>query len=305
MPAWIGVDWGTSNCRAWGIDEFGQIMFEADAAIGMGRLSPQKFSPELKQLLTPYLEKAPEAPRVVICGMAGARQGWCEARYLETPTDLVSLARKAVSPIEADWAARISILPGLAHRGEPQSVMRGEETQLLGLVQALPNFEGLVAMPGTHGKWVQMSKGRVISFATTMTGEIYNLLSTQSVLRHSVDREGDAVLRATGFQSGAEQGLARPDLLLGQVFNVRAAALLSERSPSWCAGYLSGLLIGSEVGGFARGVVGPLPLICAPELGRLYIEVLELAGIEVKLFPGKEMVLAGLALAHDTLEETE
>ena len=33
------------------------------------------------------------------------------------------------------------------------------------------------------------------------------------------------------------------------LFKVRAGSLLSGRTPAWCAGYLSGLLIGAEIGG--------------------------------------------------------
>ena len=42
--------------------------------------------------------------------------------------------------------------------------MRGEETQLLGLLSLRPGYDGPVIMPGTHSKWVEIVEGRVERF---------------------------------------------------------------------------------------------------------------------------------------------
>ncbi|MGS0465992.1 2-dehydro-3-deoxygalactonokinase [Cobetia marina] len=64
--------------------------------------------------------------------------------------------------------------------------MRGEETQLAGLVAAQPGYSGAVCLPGTHAKWAQLENGSITGFTTFMSGELYKLLSQDSVLKHSV-----------------------------------------------------------------------------------------------------------------------
>ena len=141
--------------------------------------------------------------------MAGARQGWMEAPYLDAPADLGDLCASAVSPAmpEARWSARI--LPGICQRqAGAEDVMRGEETQLLGLGTLLPGFDGTVCMPGTHSKWVRLAGRRVECFATAMTGELFEVLRTHSVLRHSLAGPLDGPHRDAGFEAGLDAGVS-------------------------------------------------------------------------------------------------
>jgi 2-dehydro-3-deoxygalactonokinase len=246
---WVAVDWGTTNLRAWGIGSGGEMVFARTSDQGMSRLQPHAYPGALTLLLADQF--APAGPRIdiLICGMAGARQGWMEAPYLDAPADLGDLGSKSVAPAAPGtrWSARI--LPGICQRqAGAEDVMRGEETQLLGLSTLMPGFAGVVCMPGTHSKWVRLAGRRVESFATAMTGELFEILRTHSVLRHSLAGPLQGPHRDAGFEAGLASGLASPQALSATLFKVRAASLLSGRSPDWCAGFLSGLLIGSEIG---------------------------------------------------------
>ena len=299
--AWIAVDWGTSNLRAWGIGESGAVVTSAESDKGMGKLAPGEFVGTLKTVLSPMA--LPDGPlEVVVCGMAGARQGWMEAPYLEAPTDLISLGRGAVHPQVPDTRWSVSILPGVCQRAGGEDVMRGEETQLLGLASVLPGYSGLVCMPGTHSKWAQLEGTRIDGFSTAMTGEMFELLKTHSVLRHSLSGQLDGSERGNGFQAGAREGLDNPAGLLGRLFRVRASALLSGRTADWCAGYLSGLLIGTEIAA-NRNRIGtdPVPLIGSAGLCALYAQVLSMAGATGRIVDSTEVVLAGLKAARATI----
>ena len=236
---------------------------------------------------------------VLICGMAGARQGWLEAPYLEAPTDLRGLLDGAVRPAMPGGRIAPAILPGVCQKAGADNVMRGEETQLLGLATLIPGFTGVVCMPGTHSKWAQLAGTRIERFSTAMTGEIFEVLRTHSVLRHSFDGDIDGPGRADGFATGAAMGLDHPEQLLGTLFQVRAASLLSGRQPDWCAGYLSGLLIGTEIGS-NRHLIGeqPVPLIGSPALCALYAQVLDMIGVRGEARDATEIVLAGLKAAR-------
>ena len=296
---WVAVDWGTSNLRSWGIAADGSVVFEKTSPKGMGKLTREEFPAALAELLDGVIAARSGKLEVLICGMAGARQGWLEAPYLQAPTDLRGLLEGAVHPDMGDSPIRASILPGVCQKAGADNVMRGEETQLLGLASLNPGYSGMVCMPGTHSKWAQLSGSRIERFSTAMTGELFELLRTHSVLRHSLTGDLAGPGRAEGFKAGAEAGLAHPEQLLGTLFEVRAGSLLSGRQPDWCAGFLSGLLIGTEVGS-NRHLIGdqPVPLIGAPALCALYAQVLELAGASGAPKDATEIVLAGLKAAR-------
>lgn len=297
---WIAVDWGTSNLRIWGLDAAGDTVFEASGPQGMARLTPQDYPGVLKGHLAQAGISENAQLDVLICGMAGARQGWVEAPYLDAPSDLASLAFAAVGVPLPETRLAISILPGVCQKPQGQEdVMRGEETQLLGLGQLLPGFSGAVCMPGTHSKWARLDGHRLESFHTAMTGEVFEALKSHTVLRHSLNGDSDGPRREDGFSAGVDAALERPDMLLSLMFKTRAASLLSGRSADWCSGYLSGLLIGTEVASH-RDWIGedPLPLIGSPRLCALYAHALGQIGAPTRTIDAAHATLAGLKAAR-------
>jgi len=295
---WVAVDWGTSNLRAWGIGADGAQTFAVSSDKGMGKLSQPEFPGVLDAVIG---EKVRGATDVVICGMAGARQGWMEAPYLNTPADLTALLASAVSPGGASANLRPRILPGVCQRTQGQEdVMRGEETQLLGLLHLRPGFDGAVILPGTHSKWVELRGGRIVRFQSAMTGEMYEVLSQHSVLRHSFAGETNGPETEAGVAEGLAAGLEHPELLSSLAFRTRSALLLSKKGADWCSGYLSGLLVGTEIGGHRDWLASgqPVPLIGSARFGRLYGAALKQIGVESFALDATEATIAGLKAAR-------
>lgn len=288
-PEWIAVDWGSSNLRAWAMGPEG-VLAEASSTAGMTGLQPNQFEPALLALISPWL--ADTVTPVVICGMAGARQGWVEAPYRHVPCKpadpAVMLQVQALDP-----RLQVSIAPGLS-QGKPADVMRGEETQIAGALALFPNFDGVICLPGTHSKWAHVSAGEVVSFQTFMTGELFALLSQQSVLRHSVasdDWDDDA------FEEGLSETLSRPERLAAKLFSLRAEGLLAGLAAASAKARLSGLLIGAELAAAKPYWLGQdVALIGAPALSQNYAKALALQGIEARLLSGRDCTLAGLAV---------
>jgi 2-dehydro-3-deoxygalactonokinase len=297
---WVAVDWGTTNLRAWGIGPGGEVAFARASDQGMSRLTPDAYASVLSALLADQFASAGSRIDTLICGMAGARQGWLEAPYLDAPANLEALCAGAVTPAMpgARWSARI--LPGICQRqAGAEDVMRGEETQLLGLGTLLPGFDGVVCMPGTHSKWVQLARRRVERFATAMTGELFEVLRTHSVLRHSLAGPLDGPQRDVGFEAGLDAGVASPQALSATLFKVRAASLLSARSPDWCAGFLSGILIGSEIGAQRDWIgAGEVAIVGDAGLAALYLKGVSAIGGRSRIVDGTEATLAGLKTAR-------
>lgn len=297
---WVAVDWGTSNLRAWGIGACGNVMFARTSDQGMSKLTPDAYPRALAGLLSGEL--GPNGPRIdaLICGMAGARQGWMEAPYLDVPADLEALARRAVVPAVSEALLSPRILPGICQRHTGQEdVMRGEETQLLGLGALWPGFSGVVCMPGTHSKWVQLAGRRVGRFSTAMTGELFDVLRTHSVLRHSCAGPIQGPHRNDGFQAGLAAGIEAPQKLPTMLFKVRAGSLLSGRTADWCAGFLSGLLIGAEIGA-QRDWIGQseIAIVGDAALADLYARGFSAFGVQARVVDAVEATLAGLKAAR-------
>ncbi|MDH6231266.1 2-dehydro-3-deoxygalactonokinase [Mesorhizobium soli] len=296
-PAVAAVDWGTSHFRIWLLDAAGAVLAERRSAEGLLSVPPQGFAAILENHLA--VLQAPAALPVVICGMAGSRQGWVEAPYASAPVALGEVLAGAVRV--ASSAREIRIVPGIAqHDPDAPDVMRGEETQLAGIA-ALASGGHLVCMPGTHSKWVEMRDGAVAGFCTWLTGELYSLLSSQSILRHSVTGAGHVSPDAAPFRQACADALAQGGDIGAQLFRIRAAGLLAGLSAQDSAAMLSGLLIGAEVASatrrFAAADKKPVTLVGSAALSPLYRAALELAGHEVRIADGDAAVRTGLFAA--------
>lgn len=287
---WIAVDWGTSNLRAWAMGATG-VLDHATSAEGMGSLSPDKFEGALLRLIAPWLTDQPL--RVIACGMVGARQGWREAPYRAVPC-LPTGALMAI-PTQ-DPRLLVQIVPGLS-QSKPADVMRGEETQIAGVLALNPKFDGVICLPGTHSKWAHVSAGEVVSFQTFMTGEMFALLSKQSVLRHGML---DGKMDIAAFDAGVAEGIARPEKIMARLFSLRAEGLLNGLGADGAFSKLSGLLIGAELAAAKPYWLGQnLRLVGAPNLAANYARALQAQGASAPILDDTACSIAGLTAAKD------
>ncbi|MBC5765911.1 2-dehydro-3-deoxygalactonokinase [Ramlibacter albus] len=264
---WVGVDWGTSSLRAALLDGAGRVLEQRQSARGILSVAAGEFPAVLRELCGDWLA----AGRLcLISGMAGSRQGWLEAPYCECPASRDDLARQLA------WVdpGRIAIVPGLVcHHGGVPDVMRGEEVQVFGAMELLGVHDLVAVLPGTHSKWVEVHHGRIVSFATAMTGEFYALLRRHSILARTMD-EDDGSLDEAAFVQGVKHA-QRTGNLLQSAFSARTLALFERMPRAAMPSYLSGLVIGEELRSHyvadARGFV----VIGAPELAQRYTLALD------------------------------
>jgi len=97
-----------------------------------------------------WLADGVRAPVIILSGMIGSRQGWVEAPYLACPASPEDLAAQLVEVP----GARVWIVPGVIRGGAMPDVMRGEETQIAGVLALSPDPAGTLrlVLPGTHSK---------------------------------------------------------------------------------------------------------------------------------------------------------
>jgi len=300
--AFGAVDWGTSSFRLWLLDSAGTVLAERRGTDGMTTAAAEGFAAVLARHLD-AVGAASDLP-AIICGMAGARQGWLEAPYVPVPARLDDILAGSV-PVPGQ-GREVRILPGLSQRlAAAPDVMRGEETQLAGIGPLFAAGEHLVCLPGTHSKWVEAGDGAIAGFATYMTGELFALLSTQSILRHALgDRPAAASPGSSAFRSACAEALAAGGDIGSALFRIRAAGLLHDLDRGAAASRLSGLLIGAEIASARRSRAGadrPVILVASGALGLLYRAGLELAGSAVLSADADEAVRAGLLEAAKRL----
>ena len=291
------ADWGTTSLRAWALDRQGNLLDERRSDSGMGTLSRDQYAPELQRHLS--VMGVPDETPVLICGMAGAAQGWQEAPYIEAPTDFAALADGAITiagqahvgQAHVGQTRDIRILPGIAQRDSARpDVMRGEETILHGLV-CNGVQDGTVCLPGTHSKWADIAGGRLDGFRTMMTGEMFALLGDRSILRHTVMSGGwsdDDFITAVG------EAHADPSRALAGLFGLRAGPLLFGDAVPHGASRLSGLMIGAEIASCLHSDGKPLHLAATGKMAAHYAKALTGLGIGFDMVDAELAVRTGL-----------
>jgi 2-dehydro-3-deoxygalactonokinase len=295
---WLAVDWGTSHLRVWGMGHNGTVQLRRSNDAGMGSLSQDQFEPALIDLMGDVLGRG--TTPVIVCGMAGSRQGWAEAKYVASPCSPPGI-ETATKASTNDPRLSVYILPGVK-QSNPADVMRGEETQIAGFLALNPKFDGVICLPGTHTKWVHISAGEIVSFRTFMTGEMFALLSKQSVLRHSVKGQG---WDAEAFVTAVSTGMSNPSEIAARLFSIRAEGLLNDLHADQARARLSGLLIGVELAAARPYWLGQhVALIGDDQLCKAYGDALAAQGLPIERTDADRMTLDGLKAAYAGLKET-
>ena len=281
----IAVDWGTTNRRAFRLGPGGGIeaRFQDECGtLAVGRGGFPAAVAEVRARLGDH--------PMLLAGMIGSDRGWQEVPYVDAPAGIEAIAAGARTLEEG----RAHIVPGVALRSDARpDVMRGEEVQLLGAVAGgLIAADARACHPGTHAKWALLQGGRIASFRTIMTGELFALLRQHGILAAQLQAK---VADGAAFREGACHGLSANDLP-AELFTVRARLLTGRLAEADAAAYVSGLLIGSDVRiGLASigGGGGHLPLIGDPSLTALYAAALAEAGVATRCIDGEEAFVAG------------
>jgi 2-dehydro-3-deoxygalactonokinase len=298
--ALIGVDWGTTSFRAYRIAADGAILDARSATAGILKVAGRDFEAVFEREVGPWLDERPDLP-VIASGMITSRQGWREVPYCACPAGGAELAA-ALLRHETAAGRTIHFVPGLSLSGADgvPDVMRGEETQILGqLGDAAGGGRQAIVLPGTHSKWALVEEGRIVWFATFMTGELFGVLKEHSILGRlmAAGPEDEAA-----FARGLAYARTGSGGLLKRLFSARTLGLFDQLSAEGVAPYLSGLLIGTEIGEAASclpaGEVGEVTVIGGSELAERYRQAIEASGRRARAGAAEASALGQLAIAR-------
>ena len=285
IPKLIALDWGTSNLRASLLGDDGRILETRSGAGGVMAVPAQRFEAALMALAGDWIttHRCP----LVASGMVGSRQGWQEAPYLPCPATLDAAAGQ-LTTVALEAGPVLHIAPGLRCLGSDgqHDVMRGEETQLWGAGLAAGEC---CVLPGTHAKWAWMGDGggdsgdQIRAFRTYMTGELYAVLSQHSILGRLM-QFGEPAPEA--FEQGVRLGLAEHAQATHVIFAARTAGLMGEVAAHALPDFLSGILIGIEIGSATcDGLPTQVTVLGDEALAARYEAALRVAGVAATRAP--------------------
>ena len=239
--ALIGLDWGSTNLRAYAFDAAGNVVDRVQSASGALTLSGESaFDAALVALVGDWARLYPAAT-LIACGMVGARTGWREAPYVGCgdSADLAQQLAAGTVSVATSLGRPLIIIPGM--KSSEPDVMRGEETQIVGSDRA----NGIVVCPGTHSKWVQVSAGHIESFATFFTGEMHALIRDHSSVGKAL-KAAPTLDDGQSLHLGLSYARSGAASWLHDLFVMRAAVVTGTKSPEQISTVLSGWLLGCE-----------------------------------------------------------
>lgn len=271
----ISCDWGTTHYRLRRSGEPSPREIQSDQ--GAARLAARggDRAAAYRETLERGLESlgAPDDLPVVISGMASSTLGWKELAYAHLPF--------ALDGSTAVWErldARTILVSGFRSESD---MVRGEETQALGIAAAVGTAltdQACWILPGTHSKHLEVRSGFIVGVRTFMTGELFDLLTHHSVLRHTTD--ATAPIDANAFAEGVDA--ARHSPVTGALFQARTRQVLAGKPAAANASFLSGLLVGAELESLTRNEC-PLLIAASGSLRTAYSTAARILGLEPRL----------------------
>ena len=283
-PQLIALDWGTSNLRASLLDPSGHSIEQRHSAMGVMKVPAGTFDAVLVELCGDWMQE--HCLPLIASGMVGSRQGWKEAPYLDCPATLKQAAHQ-LTGLEFEHPDlgnhKVYIVPGLKciDANGQTDVMRGEETQIWGA--QLPS-SSICVLPGTHSKWIWLDgEGDFQNFKTFMTGELYSLLTQHSILGRLMEiSETNVPLKKDVFLRGVTLGIAGHAEVMHTLFAARTAGLMGQLGASELPDFLSGILIGAEIGGVSLNAISQVHLLGEGSLCERYTLAFLQEGISVE-----------------------
>lgn len=289
-PPAIGIDWGSTHLRAFRFNADGDVV---DTRRVASAVAARDFANRLSALVHDWLA-GPDAV-IMVCGMIGGRQGWIETPYIPCPCAIEAFAQ-TLTRAPAEFA-NVWIAPGAKSAGDNGriDVLRGEETQIFGIIGAQADH-ALIIAPGTHSKWARAASGQLSSFRTYMTGEMFATLKAHSILGQPMPPQ--APHHPEAFDLGVRRALEEK-ALLNLLFSVRTESLFARLPPEALESYLSGILIGAEISEASKrerlDEGRPVAVISSSILAEKYARALDLAGYQdVRLIDGERAAAQGL-----------
>lgn len=259
----VTIDMGTTNTRA-SLWADGVLLARSSAPVGVRDAAISGSKDGLKQALRECLGSllastglaASKVELVLASGMIGAKAGLLELPHLLAPAGLAELAAGMRALALADVVAGpVWCIPGVRnhagpvglHNHEAMDMVRGEETEIMGLLARLQLAErATIVLPGSHTKLVSIDeRQRIVGCVTTVAGELLQAISQHTLISESLAGAFGQQLHPEQLLAGA--ATARKVGLARACFSVRILDQFSDIERDARASFLLGAVLADDV----------------------------------------------------------
>ncbi len=185
--------------------------------------------------------------RILVSGMITSEFGLIEIPHIVAPAGI----RELNENIKEEYLPEISdipfcFVPGIKVIGgnfANTDMMRGEETELIGLMQGNMT-DCIYVLPGSHSKLIEIdNNGRICKIKTELTGEMVEALVTKTILKDAINLNAnlDTGYLWKGYECCEEYGINEA------LFKIRILKNLYNCTPNEAYGFFMGVILHSEV----------------------------------------------------------
>lgn len=249
MANYITIDGGTTNTRVNlvrdnNIIKTVKIKLGARAGIDGNQLLKEK----LKEAIEECLHIENNVNKILASGMITSEYGLYNVPHITTPAGIYELNNSMVEVVLND----ISEIPFVFVSGvknncntfEKADMMRGEETELMGLTEQLEP-DCMYVLPGSHSKLIFTdSKGRISEFSTQLTGELLEAVANNTILKTAIDLNQssfDEIYLDMGYTYAVNKGINEA------LFKVRILKNLFNCNNNQVYSFFIGVVLSSEI----------------------------------------------------------
>lgn len=294
------VDWGTSNFRAYLLDENGSCISRLNSGLGIKKITHETCVSTLQNNIDDWLENH-VIKDILMAGMVGSALGWCSVPLLPAPCNVDAIA-KALHKVDFMEGIRAHIIPGVASRdehGNVTGIMRGEEVQILGGLSLIGETDVTICLPGSHSKWVNVTNSNISSIRTFMTGELFDLVRHQSILSTCMEDSGNE-MDVSAFRDGVQQAKSGQNLL-ESLFTIRSEFVANpNQTHTQRLSHASGIMIGSELHAALRQTnvshSNRVLVICSKNLAKPYTLAFDVFNKNAEIVDGEDAFICGCNL---------
>ena len=259
----ITIDTGTTNTRVsvWKDDG---IIAQSFQAVGVRDTAISGSKNTLMNAVKTAIDDAMKQANIsyndplilLSSGMITSNVGLYELAHQIAPAGVAELAQGMVKVDMPEVAVQpIWFVPGVrnntglvtAENVEAMDIMRGEETEVIGVIQSL-DLQGpaLIILPGSHSKFVRIDEeNRITGCVTTIGGELLDVITQNTILasslQHGFADEIDKTALLEGSRTCQKVGLSR------SCFSVRILDMFAHQSKNEKANFLLGAVLSSDI----------------------------------------------------------
>ena len=246
----ITIDGGTTNTRISLVSDY-KILQTIKISMGAGAciLGTAALKNEIRSSIKKLLEDngigEKSVDRIIASGMITSEYGLCPLEHITIPAGITELHNTMYEAVLED----VSEIPFVFIRGvkmigktlDKADVMRGEETELIGI---LKEGDAVYVLPGSHSKIIYVENNKISEFSTMMTGEMIASLSQNTLLKASVDLEKSNAVDEyvfKGYEYCSENGINMA------LFKVRVLDMIFKCSKDEIYSFFMGVVLCDEI----------------------------------------------------------